>query len=80
LQQKRTLCRLGALLAFTWAIAAVRWAVARWVWMSSGGRLELGVMAAAVALRRLRESKGDGSSKIKSFRAGRRESLLSWQK
>ena len=45
MQQKRALCGLYALLAFTWGIAALRWASARWGWMSIGGRFRFGVMA-----------------------------------
>ncbi|MEB1530390.1 hypothetical protein [Xanthomonas sp. WHRI 7945] len=77
---------LRALLAFIWEIVALRLADARWLWMSSGGRLELGAMAGCRGVRRLRKSNGDGWSKskiktkIKSFRACWRESLLSWQK
>jgi hypothetical protein len=50
--------------------------------MSIGGRFGFGVMVGCRRVRRLRKSNGDGlsKSKIKSFRAGRRESLLSWQK
>ncbi|MDR6674085.1 hypothetical protein [Xanthomonas sp. 1678] len=75
---------LRALLAFIWEIVALRLVDARWLRMSSGGRLELGAMVGCRGVRVTAQKHRDGWSKIKikikSFRACRRELLLSWQK
>ncbi|AKK69242.1 hypothetical protein NZ30_18250 [Xanthomonas translucens pv. undulosa] len=66
------------MLAFTWAIAALRWVVVQRVWMSSDGRVGLGVMAGCRGVRAIAQMQL--LEQEKSFRACRRESLLSWQK
>ncbi|MCS3358274.1 hypothetical protein [Xanthomonas translucens] len=80
MQQKRAVGWLCALLAFTWAIAALRWVVVQRVWMSSDGRVGLGVMAGCRGVRAIAQMQLLEQEQEQELSRRRRESLLSWQK